>query len=498
MSGSIFSNVTLEMLDVRGTQSGLAQELIEIFESVNRQVDTTNGDNPTKCRKAHAYFREVTKPLIDTVFRHTGVGLRVRPIQHYSGTYAISFNPTDDIKDAYGNMPDSRIKKQVDDVTEKMKKVKTGADNFGKVDPEICNLVAGEEPTLLFDTQVAFCSHLYHEQARRLSAHEIAAVVLHEIGHICSLVYTYSVLQTSLRDVTYLPKYIPQSEKELRESMDKMKDLVKAGKVGDREISDKLNKRLEDVEAVVADGPKFKLYKRPIYLLVGMLMMTCMVLTLSLTAGFAAFDGIWSALDDTKKWNADSKGVKTSDFKLTSERITDVEFRADDFVMTHGLSAYLMSALDKIQDNLMLVWPGGSPNYPAQSMLMYVVNYSTMLALSPAVAIRNSYGHDVSDRYKNTRRKILKTLSGTDVPKDYSKEMLRQLAIVDNILKKNRQSKKLLRTFNTLSMVMSSFNVVSFIANGNIVKRYEAMYQGAQDIEANEFHALKHKLSVAR
>ncbi len=152
--------------------------------------------------------------------------------------------------------------------------------------------------------------------------------------------------------------------------------------------------------------------------------------------------------------------TKTSDFKDLHYGITDLEYRADEYVASFGMSAYLVSGLNKLTTVMMV---GGNTLYKKRSSSK--AGYNLMIAMRITMvgfeSILEEHGPN-SGRYDKIRINIIKQMKNDDLPAEAVDHLLKQYKHLETELR----AAKIHARKNGMMFELYS-NVVKILLTGN-------------------------------
>ena len=507
-------DIGLEAMRYQGPKGPLAEGLNTLFASVNAYKKTLNGSNQSKIAKIHKFvldkkfmdsFRDIVKTNsgLELSFKFYAIGP--------SYIFAISFEPTEEISEYDGAVEYTRYQSDYpysDDERKMLEKTRASVDrDLSKIiDPKNANNVISNKASLHMCVDTAFCLEFYHEKIRPLSSEELTAIILHEIGHVLSVIdyasFMYRTLQEYTAPVKVSIKTIADAKKAVKTAKKAVDNLEK--KNGSSKYTKLPNRAILKLEELLDDKPNINIFKLAIcHLATALLMIVMFPVTIIVMLDMIAMlwsEDILDMIEYNKKYL-----TKDSDFKHTRKELTDIEFRADEFVSAFGYSDHLVRGLDILTMNSKIVTPKydgtGAPVHKGQSMLPYHMNHIQMILLAPYFAVIESHGTD-KDRYAKIQRTMIKQMKAADLPAPLMEDLVLQYRNTKTIVEAAQQHAKknhmmYLKYGMAQRFIMTGGGLINLIINGKADKDYSMLMETAERFANNELTYQSKRLELS-
>lgn len=349
---------SLEAIDFQRS-SPLTKGLVELFQDIINYRNNINTSIQDRVKETIAYTKKILYPKFSKLVKET-TGLNCRKIV-LSNEINYGFACVMDVGDRYGwnaqMFIDSYsgtgmqkyyqwIIKQYDLRCTTVKDIQNLVNSLRKDTGiyAIDHLYDGRKVsfTLYFDPFASFLiQEVGHNKCQPFTAEEIAAIVIHEIGHLHSMLE--HALDGCMRMGTVMTAYEYFNQHATVEEKAKMViELSKIRHTPDAvdKTDDLLQNRKDSAGAYILDG-------------FGMLISAIMDAAMIATIPFAVLSQLFSYMGDTSTLIA----LNTSSKKLSDQAVSVHNFKlcerlADQFVVRHGLGSALVSSLNKLDYNL--------------------------------------------------------------------------------------------------------------------------------------------------
>ena len=498
--------------------SPLATELMMIFQDV---IDYKNkllaNKDPNVVEKVLKYHQDtVPKKFRASVKKHTGLDARKfttakRPSLGYACMMAFGDGYTGwllshDAKDRYsgraaweGEIPASeeQIRKAYEEIANLLD-TETGKLKSNKFK------FKGRVQELRFD--VFFCAHSAYmakltlgEKAEEFTAAEVAATMLHEIGHMMSVIEHAADLIKSVNVITAKISHNGIEEpdpKKMSQSLATAADALKKFKTEDKELSIQLNRIASSVQSV-SDLPKetsvferiggvFKALGRASFNVAKSgVEMICVRMLMPIFSG-----------SKYRKELMDSFKNKTSDFMMTYGDRAIGERYADQYVSQHGLGAANITGLQKTDTMLPLISLKAT-GHPAmrESVVVYNIAKFEIFVTSLMIAFdQTSFGkyEKEMDRADSMLRDIIQAFKTVNLPPEmldfYIADYEETRKAIADVRKKFGVSGKL-KQFNVFLTQTASFpHLVRLLTTGAIDTKYRKLMDSVNDINNSSLY----------
>lgn len=501
-------------MSYQGASAPLAVELRDLFSDILQFKQTTtstnNRDKIDKIRKL-VRSKSTRDRFAGIVKKYTGLNLKFRFFgQGPTYIFATSLETADALKDYTGDVEYTRYQSDApygDEERKKIEKARAAVDrDLAKIiDTKSAQGVIATEAKLFFCIDTAFCLDLYHEKAVPFTAEEITAVVLHEIGHTLSVIDYASFMYRSLQEYTAPVRFNIRDEKDISKNLKKARQTVAnyEKKKGSDELSKTAHRAILKLEDLLEDKPNLNIFKTAICGLAAALLMV-VLFPITLVIMLDMIMQIWSDdVLDMIEYNRKNL-TKDSDFKHTRKELTDIEFRADEFVSAFGYTQDLIRALDKFGINAKVVTPSyagkGAPYHKGQTMLPYHMNHIMAVLMAPYMAITESHGTDEA-RFSKMQRTMLKQMKGAELPPELMEDLVIQYQNVKTIIEAEylhaRKNFGLYQTYaNIARMLLTGGGLLNLLVNGKADKHYVELMDTAEKMFANELTFQRRRLEL--
>lgn len=371
---------------------------------------------------------------------------------------------------------------------------------------------------LYFDPFTAFVSRDFvpENKIQDLTAEELTAIYLHEIGHALTTVersiQTYFTVDRCTKHIPELLKNV--SNKEDVEAfaefglpvLDKAK---KDGILGQSEY-DIITKAYESAKYIAESGDTEEV-KISAYILLYMhiqfvIMLTCST-TLPLFSWIKLFMGSVAGLEEF----SGIKDAKTSDTIMTKHNMYNMERIADEFVVRHGYGQYQASALNKLTTmfEYMSAYQGiKSLNHFRKSRifsmyLRFTIFVMRMVGVSPSITEGFVSNYETLTarltRLAQDQISVFKhTLKGAALDEAITsyENIIREIDDIDKQL--DRKSAKLIYTYLFNSKFSMKF--IASILTGRLANDYDKLQNQVEDLINNKlyYQSAKFKQLVLR
>lgn len=339
--------------------SSLAKGLVDLFQDIIDYRNKINTSIQDRVKETIAYTKKILYPRFSKLVKET-TGLNCKKIVFSKGiTYG--FACTMDVGDRYGlnarvfidsysgTGMDSYYKwvlKQYNLRCTTVKDIQNLVNSLRKDTGiyAIDQLYDGRKVsfTLYFDPFASFLiQEVGHNKCQPFTAEEIAAIVMHEIGHLHSMLE--HALDGCMRMGVVMTAYEYFNQHATIEEKAKLVSVLsKVDKTPDAvdKVDDLLNERKDSVGDYILDG-------------FGILISAIINAAMIVAIPFTVINQLFSYMDDASTLVA----LNTSSTKLSDQAISVHNFKlcerlADQFVVRHGLGRALVSSLNKLDYNI--------------------------------------------------------------------------------------------------------------------------------------------------
>ncbi len=383
---------------------------------------------------------------------------------------------------------------------------------FDQESGRISKMEVGTKKKIRLEYDVYFCAHSAYlaketlgPDAEQLTPMEVAAIMIHETGHMMSLVeHAGDVIisqQTatetiSIKDIKSLDKKTQQKLANAKaKGLKKFKTRVKAL---DEEVA-KVAQAAETIAAIPKEssvltrffGAWIALFQSLAFVAEAAIIGT---LARVLTHVFAGTFHYKELMQSFKK--------KSSDFmKVYGDRAL-CERYSDEYVARHGFAAPLVSALGKTDSLYPLIAIGGAgrAQFSESSIVYRIAKSATMVATLLYVADETGYGSYESEvrRAESLMLDVVKALKVANLPPAvsdfYIKDYERTRAAVAAV-KKKRGVFSVVRDINVLlAQTITPAHLIKLLVTGNIDSKYQQLMDAVKRLGSSELHYQAAKL----
>jgi hypothetical protein len=496
-------DIGTEAINYQGPLGPLPRGLKELFQEVLDYKTTLKGTNPEKVRKIHSYCNSTKfmQRFHNLVKQQTGIALKFK---FYTTSpmyiFAIAMEVGDELKGPLGDVPYVQYRTEIPEADEINVLLKQAREALNKDTSKITanfasNAVIEAKATLHLCLDTAFCLDLFHEAVTPMTANELTAIILHELGHPISILDYVSQLSQAMTHYTAPVKISKQTPAELAATVKKMKTELNRNKVQSKDLAPHLNvldRALVQTEELLKEKPNLNLFTTIIVKLWLQLLLTIfwpftlfMTIHTVLTLWAEDLNDVWISWDTYR--------TKQSDFKPGRSTYTDMEFRADEYVAAFGMTDSLMLALSRMETNYAILPARNSTSVPYHKRTsLFGYHWSLMVAraLAPYMALLECHG-TTENRYAKMKRDMLKYMRAPGMPKELEADMLVQYRNVCNIMdaiylhdKRNKLHRDLLPKL--ARYILTGNGILKLLLNGKADVDYELLFDYAERMKDNE------------
>jgi CRISPR/Cas system-associated endonuclease Cas3-HD len=336
----------------------------------------------------------------------------------------------------------------------------------------------------------------------QLTAKELTAIFLHEIGHFMTLLETR--IQTSFsayfgnslyaETITDMNNYPEETKKSIEKTI---KDIKKSDVYKESKGVKKLVKYVENHKDLV-----FEKGKEPSYLNIGWIF--ALYLTVMKTVSVLGISAATVAMLQTQEFIKKS----VNPFLGSTDRALNVDVRkssyserlADEYVSRYFMSKYLVSALDKFND-FFTEQLGTSTYFPIHSktlreskLLVYSLRAFNILTFLQVKILNTNVEGTYEGNFTRLKRNVenLKgALKDKDMPKEVRNQILDDIEEMEAVIKK--QSRTVLTGAATIITVF--FTILTKLEalpltmlQGNLGNSYSKFFKAVDSLLANDYY----------
>lgn len=489
-------------------KSKFAKELVEIFQDVIdiRQKVKETELSPLKITKAveKVFFSSMASKMVNCIQKHTGIpvgtlyisetfsacfaccvdfdgdeGLNMyTTIQRYSGL------ELDEFEKEYVRSKQNKVidEKEIAKLASNFD-VRTGKMNISKLNGKAIKLL------LFFDYNAAFLvKETAHVKCEYMTAEEIAAIVLHEVGHMMTLFEhaADAYFKAVYFNNNFIHNFIKKTGKY---------EMIEYGL---NFLENRFPSKKQAVDALRANVDKYKrdsaksVESLPVFvsLLYTAIVTMMILLGAIISLPFRVLGGLIMPMIETLE-----NTNKLSDYAHLRKQYKYCEQLADEFVSRHGLSHGLSSGLQKlftwmeltglgtVAKNSSLVWSAGKIPY-----ILLTFFYGDL-----------TDGGGLYDReYDRITRAMNNTLTvfrNEGLPKDVIDFYIRDYEMCKESVRQYRTKNKFRENMNAIQNLMEYLlaTPVESIFTGRFLSEYNKLHNTAEQLIANSmgYHAAK-------
>ena len=360
----------------------------------------------------------------------------------------------------------------------------------GKVTPTV-HKYHDDTLTLHFGLKLDPYAYVYdlvgHELAPKHTAEEIAAIILHELGHCVSFVEYCSHTCKTLADIDTTirgaitentkPEDIPEIVDSIASAVRKSKRISKDGKAEALKILDNIK--------TVSTSP----VSSTSTLLIGIVSIM-LSLVVGVIVGSLGNLHSWLTKSNVISMRAGQK-TKLSDFGLSYNDLTTCERYADEYVVRHGLGHALISALDTLH-KVTIGFKGAKATWDKSSTSSYLIGQIQTVVLQ---AVRGFNGDIVKRGNHGTTRDRANAIMA-DLLKVFKNRNMspEQLDFYIAAFEKARDNYRTAiaeptGTINdkleALQLALTLPSIMDALVSGRISRNYNKLMVGAQALNSN-------------
>jgi hypothetical protein len=502
-------NPSLEAVAFQGG-SKLAIALIEIFQEVINHRDSLTKTSEEYKFDTVTFFHNVSvKKMIDAINKTTGLVVPKIIVSKYpnmafecrmfvaddvalgdsiSRFSGLGFDPHAyiDPKDPYGTPFKSE-----EEIKESLKNISKLLDvSSSKLSPKADKKYPDMSVVILFDPWTAFLSkECYTTQVDYLTAAEIAAILIHEVGHMISAVeYGGDLIRRHdrLLQLTSVDNK-KVSNKILLDRLSALKEgLSKTGRIEETNNSlliaenstDQNNSMVSEFFATVAGAPAVAL--NAIQAMLGGLLCRLMYTALGPDTGSTI--------------SGDFYVNKSSDFLTTDASNKICERYADEFTVRHGLAAALISGLEKtnkieegasISSNIDIVRKS-SINFHINTI---VTRLSVILAGRSTVNGGLTYESNIMRSERNLQN-LIKIFKHEGLSDEVMNFYLDEVVKCENLIRKLKSSREFYESVDRFAIIAQTFlsvgGLINILKHGMMDQSYTKLLNAIEATSSNK------------
>ena len=503
MLDNLFSN---EFVQFTNGLSPMAKQMIELFREGNTRRENAVGSTHSVIQQVVTWWKQEGEAKLRSIItNYTGIPYNTK-CHTSSGPdfgYATSLQIDKDegvqmimiLERASGRPANSQYQMMLDNMNSYI----ATADDFKKIiasysaktgkfrDVTLSNKAAKINGELYFDPYSAFLlKDTLHEDYDYLLPEEVAAIVIHEVGHIVSALL-FSV------DYWFVENVRNQAMSSFLKNAS-IKEKLKLAKLMSGEVhSGYLQKIMNKIDEMLASNRDDSFFdgRNPLVPILLFLLYSFFfllpneVIWWALKIPFALLEPLYAYYPD-----------KLGDYQFNTRNVKYYEQLADSYAVRHGLGSYLSSALTKITN---------SPLISSESSRKTISSWLLSKALFLALAV--SFG-DMSkgdeheglfDRSKSVMFDSINAMKNTDLSPDLKKFYLKDyercrdwMTVKMPLFQKTLQG--IYRMHDFVDWVIST--PVRMMFTANFKAEYDRMYRQIQALTSNDLYYQATKLET--
>ena len=462
-----------------------------------------------------------------------------------SGAYACCINISD-LSDMFeiisrssgscGYVSGDKASKDIDDVA-------TMASQFNTFDAKLNNRVFGKRnrpiyvPAMYFDANMSFLADDFvsEDVCEPMEPEEVAAVMMHEIGHAMSTIEHAAdiyFMKSRVHEININLKNSKMSEDELADTLDeldtkfapKLRSLVVDADFGDDAngavTKERLLSMIDDCRNVIANVTKHKRKPNPkgdnsiigtifgtiigitvtLFVSVFILILTIFLSILMLLTGVLIIAELEKrCTDKNRNW----RGEKLTDVGANQNRAFVIERWADEFVARQGYGNYLTSALNKFDTLVGHDYINGiTDSNSLRNSTIGQIMLSIVLKLLSFADIFSWFDPNI---YENQYRRALRVAQDTyaffkasdKAPRDVVVAWMNKVKEIEtnvNAAKRLRDTVVGKAAINVFKSLTNPVKWYDYINNGNIIQDLQLLEDNLDDLSNNKLFYLSDRL----
>jgi hypothetical protein len=509
----------IEAINFQG-MSGLSRDLVALFQSVFDYKKSIEGENDITLKVLDFHEKNVPKKFASIVKKHTGLEVKsftdsTTPSLGYAcmlrfGSGDEGWRMAHDAIERYSNNKSEGWYKPATNEKETLEILKNIA---GLIDDTTGHIKAnhvtvnGRKIRLNYD--VFFCpfsaymgKESMHISVTPLVAAEVAAIMIHEIGHMMSLIEhagdlikRMDALETSLRKLDG-EGTSAAAESEKASAIAKSIRKVKGGDKAETKHRRDVASSLENTAKLAKDSNIIERSLGVVMKLIG----SVIGIAASTVFGIALIRPLMFVFGSTNDTMWKSFENKTGDFMKTFGDDSVCERYADEYVSRHGLGSAVVSGLAKLDSFIPAFYAGTEFRGSRESVLVYqIAKFEIFVSSLLMVGDDTGWGtyEPSMKRADRVMQNALKAFKNKNVHPDLQDyfledyERVRESAM--DARRKHGVAGKMKRANVILAQSISISGLYKLLTTGNIDKRYQEMIDAVEEINASElnYHAAK-------
>jgi hypothetical protein len=380
----------------------------------------------------------------------------------------------------------------------------TTIDKFGKTAED--TKAKAFRPTvsgaLYFDVYYAFLiRETYHQKLEPLTAEEITAIVLHEVGHLLSLVehasQRYLVFDMLYQTTLGLVQKVG-TDKDARKAIRKLIEVTPTQSKPEQFRKDITIKALNALDELEFSNQEGHGIRTAIFDLISMALRLTLCTVINIIFLPVSVISIMEALLHT------STAIKNSDTVGTLTDMASIERYADQYVTQHGYGSHLATELRKATDADVLIPRTSASALKTSTLAYYALTsiFTVFDTINKRYPMGGSYEPN-NKRILRLKQDILQNLIHADtLPREFIRDMLLEYNQLDSIMTSHSRYNRILdgidAFYTYLGNHLSPGALVAELRNGNLVVEYTKLKNQVQAQIANPLLATAAKLDLLK
>ncbi len=483
---------SLEAIDYQGASSPFAKELVNFFQELIDYRDAYKGTPKEIMEAVRANFNE--SKLLGILNKHSGLTYRLEIIKRrIDAMFATTLDIDESILSTMGYGSD--INSRPSNFDEKLIELKKAFNN----NDGTLNKSIKDSPLINLKVRMFFCldsalfSSMYHIKAKDYNAVELAAIVLHEVGHNITMIDRMGYLHRTLTDFTKPVKINIKTIADAKRVLSETKSSL--NKVDTSKTSNFYNKILSSLEEASEHDQIIRYNK--LYLALVTVVSVFTIGYLTVIINLMIIGSLLSKIFKTKEPSTIIE--KDSDFKRYLLDYTDIEFESDRFAVQHGVGVAIISGLDKLRINELLLKENLEQEKASKSLRCVQVAITTRLLLTNMGAYCHPGIHGARDeRNKQIGKALIQILRSPNISSEVADHVIKQYKLFKTLdVKSNKMAKASIESHKKIVKVIENIYTVGGIFKYfNDGKQYKLIMDAARDLQNNEL--IVHKKQLER
>lgn len=359
---------------------------------------------------------------------------------------------------------------------------------------------------------VFFCAHSAYmakqtlgDNAEEYTAAEVTAIMLHEIGHMMSLIEHSGDLLRSLQSLTAKVNHSgikdPDHQK-MSQALSTAASVVKKFKADDKALDIELKRIAASADSISELPKESNIVARFLGVIRALTKCSFNIMLASIESIVVhVLMPIYSGSVYVPELLASFKN-KTSDFMMTYGDRAICERYSDEYVAQHGFSAHYVTGSAKYESHVPLLSLGGSgrPGMRESVIVYYIGKFHIFVVGMLTAMDTTGYGTYEKElvRYESLLHDILKVFKTTNLPPElvdfYVTDYEETMKAVAHARKMSGVKGKLQEINVFLTQTVSFPHLVKLLTTGNIDTKYQQLMDAVKNINSSVLYYWSSKL----